>query len=142
MKWNGTLPDNPGYTSAYLERENFWFSDTIILPHPWKYLPTLTLKSHYIYKLCGDLAQTLLIVILKGFKKAWFIYDAKISETILTMLALNLSYKKMKLPKFQVIVTLANLEHGSLFLELTGTNSLNLNKKVPLNSGRDSQKII
>ena len=46
------------------------------------------------------------------------------------MLALTLSYKKIKLSKFQVTVTLAKPEQGSLFLQLKETNSLNLNKKI------------
>ena len=87
-----------------------------------------------MYQLCGDLAQTLIVAILKGSKIPQFIYDNKISETILTMLALTLSYKKIKLSKFQVTVTWAKPEQGSLFLQLKETNSLNLNKKILLNS--------
>ena len=149
MKWN--FPTISNDTISYPQRWNFTFwvkicSTTIILPHPWKYLQASTLKSYYIYQLCGDLAQTLLVPTLKGFKITRFISNNKIHETILTMLALTPSYKTMELSTFQFTLTYALWGPGTpriwLFVPGTYKNKLiSLNKNDPLNSGRDSEKM-
>ena len=138
MKWN--FPTKSSYTNSYPQRWEFTFwvkicSTTIILPHPWKYLQTSTLKSYYIFKLCGDLAQTLLVTILKRFKIPRIIYNNKISKTILTMLALIPLYKRMKLSKFKFILTCTLWGPGTpriwLFVPRTYKNKLQIGKLGP-----------
>ena len=68
---------------------HFGFKISIILSNPGKYPPTLILKIYYIFQHCDDLAQTLLTPIFMFFLIPWFTYNDKISETILTMLALS-----------------------------------------------------
>ena len=138
MKWN--FPTKSSYTNSYPERWDFTFwvkinSTIIILPHPWKYLQTSTLKSYYIFKPCGDLAQTLLVTIIKGFKIPRIIYNNKKSETILTMLTLTPLYKKMKLSKLKLILTCTLWVPGTpriwLFVPITYKNKLQMGKLGP-----------
>ena len=108
MKWN--FPTKSSYTNSQPQRFDFTYwvkisSTTIILRHSWKYLQASTLKSYYIFQLCEDLGQTLLVATLKGFKIPRFISNNKISDTILTILALIPSYKTTNLSKFQFILT-------------------------------------
>ena len=103
MKWN--FPTKSSYTNSYPQRLDFTLevkicSTIIILSHPWKYLQTSILKSYYIFQLCENLAQTLLDATLKGFKIPRFISNNRISETILTILALTPPYKRTNLSKF------------------------------------------
>ena len=111
MKWNFPTISNDTLSYPQIWDFTFWVkicSTIIILPHPWKYLQTSTLKSYYIYELWGNLAQTLLVPTLKGFKITRFIFNKKIFETILTMLAL-INFKILEwngtLPDNQVILT-------------------------------------
>ena len=138
MKWN--FPIKSSYTNSYPERFDFTFrvkicSTTIFLPHPWKYLWAATLKSYYMYQLCWNLGQTLLITALKAFGITRFIFNNKIFETILTMLALTPSYKTTRLSKFQFILTYALWRPGTprIWLFVPGTyktNSLVCIKKI------------
>ena len=87
------------------------------------------------------------VAILKEFKIPRFIYNNKISETILTILALTPSYKTMKLSKLQFTLTFTLWGPGKprtwLFVPGTYRNKLiNLNEKDPLNYGRHSEKIM
>ena len=138
MKWN--FPTISNDTISYPQRWEFTFwvkicSTTIILPHPWKYLQTSTLKSYYIFKPCGDLAQTLLVTIIKGFKIPRIIYNNKKSQTILTMLTLTPLYKRMKLSKLKLILTCTLWVPGTpriwLFVPITYKNKLQMGKLGP-----------
>ena len=137
MKWN--FPTKSSYTNSYPQRLDFTLevkicSTIIILSHPSKYLQTSILKSYYIFQLCENLAQTLLDATLKGFKIPRFISNNKISETILTILALTPPYKRTNLSKFQSILTYALWGPGTpriwLFVPGTYRNKLiSFNKK-------------
>ena len=138
MKWN--FPTKSSYTNSYPQRLDFTLevkicSTIIILSHPSKYLQTSILKSYYIFQLCENLTQTLLDATLKGFKIPRFISNNKISEAILTILALPHLIREQIFQNFNpywpmLYGDLAHLEYSSLFLELTRTKSLVLINKI------------